>query len=176
MSRLLSVVMSSWSWARSMTPKSPAQSQDHAPREGTKHVPRAGTGRSSRLGLPRPLPVHSQSFSGPAGETLAPRLLPRLSLHFPFGTSSGLLFHAVLRQMHPHNTLESFLFSWNFWGPARAKLNRACPLPVFSRCCSAAFGTGCQTIAAAVTPCACLTKLSVRPNVVRPASAVPPPL
>lgn len=130
-SRLLSVVMSSWSWARSMTPKSPAQSQDQETKGGPqgeqsmclgRHWPELPTSPSQTF--PRPSPA-------PAGETLAPRLLPRLSLHFPF----GLLFHAALRQMHSPQIVLRASFSLEFLGPRTCEAESC--MPVACSLCSA---------------------------------------
>lgn len=80
-------------------------------------MPWAGTGRSCRLVLPRP--------SQPRPEKLwLHALLPRLSLHFPF----GLLFHAALRQMHSPQIVLRASFSLEFLGPRTCETESCMPV------------------------------------------------
>lgn len=130
-SRLLSVVTSSWSWARSNDAQVPSPKPRPGPREN----------KSMCLVPDQP----TRLFPAPAGETLAPCLLPRLSLDFPF----GLLFHAAMRQMHSTQIHLRASFSLEFLGPRTCETESCMPVACSlaqSQCCSAGFVLAAQLL------------------------------
>lgn len=144
-SRLLSVVMSSWSWARSMTPKTPDKALCPWVPLGAlgAWLPYSlGAGRSSRPQTPSP--GRRNCGSTPASEIVPPFPLWAIGFMLPSANAA------------PTNRLRAS-FSLEFLGPRTCE-TESCIARCLS-CCSAAAGccfcAVCSAVAAAVAPCEC---------------------